>query len=192
MEKATTNGGLRALGFAGAACALFGLLLSLATPGPVRAADAPAGLGKFAGDFKYNGTKEQGMSIVEKAFDEALSDLNMVMRLMAKKAMAQRFAENLAIDISGEKVGIKIGENDKVSVALGKTETVKSSDGKGSGKATHKFEAGKLIETLVADTGTITNVFTLSPDGKTLTRDVTVSGERLKKPAKYRLVYVRK
>jgi hypothetical protein len=192
VEQATTQRGLRALGFAGAACALFGLALSLATPGPVRAADAPGGLDKFAGDYKYNGTKDQGMEIVEKAFDEALSDLNLVLRVMAKKAMAQRFAERIVIDVARDKVGIKIGENEKVSVGLGKTETVKSSDGKGSGKATHKFEGGKLIESLVGDTGTITNVFTLSGDGKTLTRDVTVSGERLKKPAKYRLVYVRK
>ena len=165
-------------------CATFALFLfALGGPSalPVRA-DAPAGLDKFAGDFKYNGTKEQGMAIVEKAFDEALSDLNIIMRAMAKKAMAQRFAERIAIAVSGEKVSVK----------LNKTETVKSADGKGSGKATHKFEGGKLVETLVGDTGTITNVFTLSADGKTLTRDVTVSGERLKKPAKYKLVYVRK
>lgn len=175
-------------------CATFALFIfALGGPAALPArADAPAGLDKFAGDFKYSGTRDQGMAIVEKAFDEALSDLNLVMRAMAKKAMAQRFAERLAIAVSGEKVGIKIGDNDEVSVKLNKTETVKSADGKGSGKATHKFDGGKLIETLVGDTGTITNVFTLSGDGKTLTREVTVSGERLKKPAKYKLVYVRK
>lgn len=155
-------------------------------------AEAPAGLEKFAGAFKYAGTRDQGMAIVEKAFDEALSDLNMVMRLMAKKAMAQRFAEHVAIEIAEEKVGIKIGDNEKVTVELGKTENVKSSDGKSSGKATHKFEAGKLTESLTGETGTITNVFSLSADGKSLTREVTVTGERLKKPVKYRLIYTRK
>ena len=189
MDPRTTN--QRVIRGFCAAGALF--VLALGGPGALPArADAPAGLDKFAGDFKYNGTKDQGMAIVEKAFDEALSDLNMVMRLMAKKAMAQRFAEHIAIGVSGEKVDIKIGENDEVSVKLNTTETVKSADGKTSGKATHKFEGGKLTETLVGDTGTLTNVFTLSADGKTLTREVTASGGRLKKPAKYKLVYVRK
>ncbi len=175
-------------------CAAFALSLFAlgGLPALPARADAPPGLDKFDGDFTYKGTKDQGMAIVEKAFDEALADLNIVMRTMAKKAMAQRFAERIGIDIDGEKVGIKIGDNEEVDVKLNKTETVKSADGKGSGKATHKFEGGKLIETLVGDTGTITNVFTLSADGKTLTREVTVSGERLKKPAKYKLVYVRK
>jgi hypothetical protein len=174
-----------------AAVALGFAALAGVTALPARA-DAPAGLDKFAGEFRYNGTKDHGMAIVEKAFDEALADLNIIMRGMAKKAMAQRFAESLSIDVSGDKVGVKIGENDKVKVALGKTEAVKSSDGKSSGKATHKFEGGKLVEVLTSDTGNVTNVFTLSADGKTLTRDVTVTGERLKKPAKYKLVYVRK
>jgi hypothetical protein len=176
---------------AGAARA-FAAGLLLCTSAAVVRADAPAGLDKFAGQFNYSGTRDQGMAIVEKAFDEALSDLNMVMRLLAKKAMAQRFAEHVLIDIAGDKVGIKIGDNEKVTVGLGKTETVKSSDGKSSGKATHKFEGGKLSENLSGDTGTITNILSLSADGKTLTRDVTVTGERLKKPVKYRLVYVRK
>lgn len=45
---------------------------------------------------------------------------------------------------------------------------------------THRFQA---------EDGTRTNVYTLSPDGRTLTMDVTVVSARLTGPMTYRLVY---
>jgi hypothetical protein len=174
--------GLTALGAA--------LLLPLAA---AHAADgsAAAGLAKFVGQYKYAGTRDEGIAIVEKAMDEALADVNIVMRTIAKKAMAQNFAETVAIDGDAGKLGIKIGENNKVAAGIGKTETVTGKDGK-SGKATHAFDGTKLTETITGDDGSIVNVFTLSADGKTLTRDTTVTSQRMKKPLKYRLLYTRK
>lgn len=155
-------------------------------------ADAPAGLDKYAGNYKYSNTRDHGVAIVEKALDQALADLNMVMKLLVKKTMSSRFAETVAIEVDGSKVGIKIGENDKATAKIGETETVKSKDGKQTGKLTHQFDGGKLTETLSGENGTFVNVFSLSADGKTLQRDVTVTSQRMKKPLKYRLVYTRK
>jgi hypothetical protein len=155
-------------------------------------ADAPAGLDKYAGNYKYGNTRDHGVAIVEKALDQALADLNMVMKLLVKKTMSSRFAETVAIEIDGSDVGIKIGENDKATSKIGETKSVKSKDGKQSGQLSHQFDGSKLTETLSGENGTFVNVFTLSADGKTLTRDVTVTSQRMKKPLKYRLVYTRK
>jgi hypothetical protein len=106
--------------------------------------------------------------------------------------MSGRFAETVLIEISGGELGIKIGENEKATVGVGKTETVKSVDGKQSGKVSHQFDGTKITETLTGENGTITNVFQLSADGKTLQRDVNVVSPRLQKPLKYRLIYTRK
>ncbi len=164
-------------------------LLSVAAPA---LADAPAGLEKYDGEYKYANTREHGVAIVEKALDAALADLNMVMKLLVKKSMSGRFAETVSIDVDGSEVGIKIGDNDKATARIGETENVKSKDGKQSGKLTHQFEGGKLTETLTGENGTIVNVLQLSADGKTLSRDVTVTSPRMKKPLKYKLVYNRK
>lgn len=173
------------------------LALAVALAAPIAApcpalAEPPAGLQKFAGNYKYANTREHGVAIVEKALDEALADLNMVMKLLVKKTMSGRFAETVLIEVDGSKVGIKIGENEKASAKIGETETVKSKDSKQSGKLTHQFDGTKLTETLSGENGTIVNVFTLSADGKTLLRDVTVTSQRMKKPLKYKLSYTRK
>jgi hypothetical protein len=155
-------------------------------------AETPPGLQKFAGNYKYSKDRDHGVAIVEKALDAALGDLNMVMKLLVKKTMSGRFAETVLIELSGGELGIKIGENEKATVGVGKTETVKSADGNPSGKVTHQFDGTKITETLTGDNGSITNVFQLSADGKTLQRDVNVVSPRLQKPLKYRLIYTRK
>ena len=155
-------------------------------------AETPPGLDKFAGKYKYSKDRDHGVAIVEKALDAALGDLNMMMKLVVKKSMSSRFAETVSIEVSGGELGIKIGDNEKATVAVGKTETVKSADGKQSGKVTHLFDGAKITETLTGENGTITNVFQLSADGKTLQRDVNVVSPRMQKPLKYRLIYTRK
>jgi hypothetical protein len=155
-------------------------------------AETPGGLPRYAGNYAYAGTRDQGVAIVEKAMEPALADLNMVMRMLAKKGIADRFAETILIEVPAGKVGMKVGTLDKVTGELDKPTTVKSEDGKQSGKVTFKFDGSKLTSILTGDDGTITTVFTLSADGKTLQRDVHVTSKRMKKPVAYRLIYKRK
>jgi hypothetical protein len=155
-------------------------------------AETPAGLTRFAGTYTYANTRDHGVAIVEKASEAALAELNMVMRLLAKKAMADRFAINILIETPPGKVGMKTGSLQKVTSELNKPVDVKSEDGKQTGKVTFKFEGGKLISSLTGDDGSVTSTFTLSADGKTLQRDVHVVSKRMKKPVSYRLVYKRK
>lgn len=155
-------------------------------------AETPAGLPRFAGSYVYSNSKDHGIAIVEKASEAALADLNMVMRLLAKKAMADRFALNILIEVPPGKVAMKVGSLDKFAAELNKPTQWKSQDGKQSGMVTYKFEGGKLITNVAGDDGGITSTFTLSEDGKTLQRDVHVTSKRMKKPVSYRLIYKRK
>jgi hypothetical protein len=54
-----------------------------------------------------------------------------------------------------------------------------------------KVAGSTLTQTFVAEDGKRVNVYTLSPDGKTLTMNVTVTSPRLPKPLNYKLVYRR-
>jgi hypothetical protein len=154
-----------------------------------QAADTPPALAKYAGEYKYTGTKDQGNAIIEKALDEALSELNMVMRLMIKKAMPQTLIEKILIEIPSGKIGIKMGDLQKVTCDVGKSETVKTPDGKYTGKVTHLFDGNKITETSAWEGLLITNVLQLSADGKTLHRSVVAKSDRLEKPVKYKLDY---
>ncbi|MFI5306098.1 MAG: hypothetical protein ACHQ53_02020 [Polyangiales bacterium] len=194
MEKPTlSDDGLVGRGWPGGftmvACAA---LIALALAARTARAETPPELLKYSGDYKYAGTRDQGVAIVDKALDDGLSDLNMVMRLLVKKAIGDHFIEQIQIEVKGGRIGIKAGELPKTTTEDGKTENVKTPDGKYTIKVTHHFWEGKLIATSVGDNGTTTTVFELQPDGKTLQCAVTFKSDRLTKAIRYKLAYKRK
>jgi hypothetical protein len=161
--------------------------------GPIVAhAETPPTLAKYAGEYKYAGTRDQGVAIVDKAIDKGLSDVNTVMRFLIKKALADHFVESILIRTPSGKIGIKTGELPEATTEIGKAETFKSQDGKMSLKVTHQFDGNKITEISVGEQGTTTTVFELAADGKTLHRSVTFKSDRLDKPVKYKLDYTRK
>ena len=58
-------------------------------------------------------------------------------------------------------------------------------------RVTTEWESGRLEQTFAAEDGQRLNVFTVSPDGNTLTMNVTVTSPRFAVPLTYRLVYNR-
>jgi hypothetical protein len=161
--------------------------------GPIVAhAETPPTLAKYAGTYKYAGTRDQGVAIVDKAIDKGLSDVNTVMRFLIKKALADHFVESILIRTPSGKIGIKTGELPEATTEIGKAETFKSQDGKMSLKVTHQFDGNKITEISVGEQGTTTTVFELAADGKTLHRSVTFKSDRLDKPVKYKLDYTRR
>jgi len=159
---------------------------------PEARAETPASLVRYAGVFSYAGTKEQGLAIVDRAWDAALSDANIFMRFMIKNAVKQRLIDKILIELPPGKIAVKLGDFEKVPAEIGKTENFKAADPKQSGKVTYEFDGSKITETFVGDQGTFTNLLELAPDGKTLHRSVTIQSDRLPKPVRYQLDYVRK
>jgi hypothetical protein len=155
-------------------------------------AETPTSLVRYAGVFSYAGTKEQGLAIVDKAWDAALSDVNIFMRFMVKNAVKQQLIDKILIELPPGKIAVKLGDFEKVTAEIGKTENFNGADPKQSGKVTYEFDGGKITETFVGAQGTFTNILELTPDGKTLHRSVTIKNDRLPKPVRYQLDYVRK
>ena len=185
--------GIGSWGLRGVVAALVVSLAAIASaPSSAQADETPPALAKMAGQYKYAGTRDQGVEIVEKATEEALAELTMVLRMLIKKAMSSNFAETILIETPPGKIGMKVGDLDKTTQPVGKTETVKAADGKREAKLTYEFDGSRIKATLASAEMSIFTYFTLAGDGKTLARDVTVTGKRLAKPVKYRLMYTRK
>jgi hypothetical protein len=155
-------------------------------------AQSASPVARYAGEYKYSGTREQGMAIIDRALDYALSDLDMITRPLVKQAINQRFAEVIHIEVAGNKVGVKVGDYPLASCELDKTVPAKGNDGKPAGTVGHKLDGAALVETYLGEHGSLVNNFELSSDGKSLLRNVTVKGDQLKKTIRYKLQYVRK
>jgi hypothetical protein len=156
----------------------------------VALAEHPAELKRFAGKYAYAGTKDAGQEIVDKAFDAAMQKLNMVMRLMMKKALSQGFAETVVVELPGDKISVRVGDREPVPTEPGKPQTV-TRDGK-TGKLTQRLVGNKLEVLIEGEDGSVRNVLELAADGKTLKRSVTVTSPRLDKPVSYALIYTRR
>ena len=64
-------------------------------------AQTPAGLARYAGQYTYAGSRDDGVEIVEKAVDKAMADQNMVIRALAKKGFSDHFATLVLIEAEG-------------------------------------------------------------------------------------------
>jgi hypothetical protein len=159
---------------------------------PEARAETPASLARYAGAFSYAGTREQGLAVVDKAWDAALSDVNVFMRFIVKNAVKNQLIDKILIELPPGKIAVKLGDFEKVAAEIGKTENFKGADPKQSGKVTYEFDGAKITETFVGDQGTFTNILELTPDGRTLHRSVRIRNDRLPKPVQYQLDYVRK
>jgi hypothetical protein len=109
-----------------ASCATAAAVVLVLVVGSISRAHAehPPELQRFAGQYAYAGTKEAGQKIVDGAFDAAMQKLNMVMRLMMKRALSQGFAESIVIALPGDRISVKVGDREPVPTSPGKTETV--------------------------------------------------------------------
>jgi hypothetical protein len=155
-------------------------------------AQTPPELAKYAGTFVYAGKRDDGIDIVEKAVDKAMSDQNMVIRALAKKGFSDHFADTILIEVPPGKIGLKVGDLDKYTQEVGKTVQVKGKDGK-TGRLTYRFDGGAIVSTLLGEDSTsVRTVLTLASDGKSLQREVKITSSQLAKPISYRLQYKRK
>lgn len=166
------------------------LALCLAASASVLA-QTPPDLARYAGQYVYAGSRDDGIEIVEKAVDKAMADQNMVMRALAKKGFSDHFADKILIEVPAGKIGLKVGDLDKYTQDIGKTVTVKGKDGK-QGRLTYRFDGGAIVSTLLGeDSSSVRTVLTLAADGKTLQREVKITSSQLNKPISYRLQYKR-
>lgn len=175
------------------ACSLAAIPLTTAlVPSPASAEPSPA-LSKFKGDYKFAGTRDDAMKVIGKAIDDGLSQVNIVMRTVIKKAIQGRkgtYIETISIDVPGDDIVIKLADYE-VKTANGKAKSVTSPDGKPT-TVKHELKGSTLQQSFTGEEGSITNTFTLKDGGKILERKVTITSKRLSKPVTYQLSYKRR
>ena len=171
----------------GAGAALLWLTCGVATA----QADDVADLAKFAGNYQFAGSDDQGMAIIDKAIEEAVSQMNTVKALVVSKVLEanKHFIKQVKIDLPSGRIRIKLDELDLDA----KPGEPKSLDGAGgSAKLTVRLKGGKIEQVIESDRGAFTTLYGLEQGGAVLQRDITVTDKWLDKPVRYRLTYKRR
>ena len=103
----------------------------------------------------------------------SMADVNMVMRLMVKHGIEQRFAETIVIEVPGDKIGIKVGDGEHVH-----DRDRQDRDGQGRGRQDRqgsrtRSTARRSPRRSPATTARSPTTSSSDSDGKTLHRSVT-------------------
>lgn len=172
------------------------LFLLLASAAQLQAQADPAFRGVFVRDVAAGDDMEQ---VIEQSLPKIKSTLGRIFKGKARDRLREvnrpygwiRFSpEGNLVTVESDLWGTKLTtpkngtlEKWQRRTAGGKTETVKVTTDTRGATMTQRFEA---------EDGARTNVYSLSPDGKTLTMNVTVTSDRLTGPITYKLVYRRR
>ena len=133
--------------------------------------------------------------------NSAVARMNVVVRQIARPRLRSTNSAYPRMVISYDEQNVRVDTQGRPSVTspangqpvlwqreTGRTCTVVRGD---CVRVTTEWEAGHLEQAFVAEDGQRVNAFTVSPDGNTLTMNVTVTSPRLPAPLIYRLVYNR-
>lgn len=168
------------------ATTLFGMALVAALPLKAHA----QGASSLNGSFQLNAAASEN---VHDAIDAAVRPMNRITRPIARRRLRGTNAaySRVVITTSRGQHSIQFDQRAPVvSPADGTAIRWRREDGE-EFDVTQRVTNGRLEQRFVAEDGSRTNVFTLSPDGRTLTLQVTIESPRLPDPLVYRLVYDR-
>lgn len=176
--------------------AVFGILGSIALSvafSHTAAAKPPADLARFNGHYVYAKSSAHGEKVIERALEKAFEHLNIALRTIAKAALNNRKQKLLIQNINiwiDDTVNVKLDDQPAIA-KLDVPKKIKNPEGNDA-KLLYRFRGGKLEQILSSSRGSISTIYKLEADGKTLHRYTTIKGDKLKHPIRIKLTYKRK
>jgi hypothetical protein len=146
------------------------------------------------GTYRFAGGREE-VREVERAIDEAVDEMNVFIRGIARRRLREPNlpTDELRISLGGDLLTVARTGQPKVSApTTGKPVPWRNPRNGNELQASHRITpAGALEQKLIGDRGVSTNVFTVSAEGKLLMK-TTVTADKLPSPIRFTTTYVRK
>lgn len=164
---------------------LLPLLAAFALPAAAHAQEST-----MRGTFTLN---RQQSDDVNRAIETAVSRMSFVTRPIARGRLRRTNTayNRVVINYTQTEVSTTFDQRRPVeSPANGQPVKWTREDGEKFDLST-EWQNGRLVQTFRAEDGSRTNTYTISPDGRTLTMNVTLRSPRLTSPLEYKLVFNR-
>jgi hypothetical protein len=161
---------------------LLPLLAAFALPAAAHAQEST-----MRGTFTLN---RQQSDDVNRAIETAVSRMSFVTRPIARGRLRRTNTayNRVVINYTQTEVSTTFDQRRPVeSPANGQPVKWTREDGEKFDLST-EWQNGRLVQTFRAEDGSRTNTYTISPDGRTLTMNVTLRSPRLTSPLEYKLV----
>jgi len=130
---------------------------------------------------------------VAAAIDSTVADMNFIKRPIARKKLTRLnpVYKKVVIAISDRGVFVKFDERDLISMPPGGQPGPWTREDGDKFMVAAQVSKDQMIQTFKNDEGERTNLFKLSPDGRTLTMSATIKSPQLPKPLTYSISFGR-
>lgn len=130
---------------------------------------------------------------VAAAINSTVADMNFIKRPIARKKLTRLnpVYRKVLIAIGDKGVFIKFDERDSIPMPAGGKPGPWTREDGDKFMVAAQVTRDQLIQTFKNDEGERTNIFNLSPDGKTLTMNTTIKSPQLSKPLTYTITFGR-
>lgn len=164
------------------------VLLSVAG---VASGQEAAGLDRYVGHWRYDGTPEHGQRIIEAAVGRAVDGMGFIVSDIAAGRLRgkNQLVREIVISQAGDRVRIAFDGTRVYETALEQWTPHHTPDGE-SVSVLHRYHQGSLVQLFRSDSGTRRNVFRMSGDRIRL--EVTVQSPSLPRAMTYSLTYRRR
>ena len=149
---------------------------------------AHAQAGAIAGTFTLDRAASDN---VDRAIARAVKDMNFITKPIARGRLQKTNQpyQQVTIATEGANTVVTIDKQPpRQAPSNGTAVDWTRADGE-KFKLTMTWDGGSLVESFKAEDGQRVNAYTLSPDGSTLTMNVTITSPRLSKPLTYKLAF---
>ena len=127
------------------------------------------------------------------AINTTVADMNFIKRPIARGRLTKvnPAYKKVAITISDKEVLVKFDEREPIHMPTGGKSAPWTREDGDKFQVAAQVSKDQMIQTFKNDEGERTNVFKMSPDGKTLTLSATVKSPKLPKPLTYSISFGR-
>lgn len=171
------------------------MLVAAAVAAPHIAATQPSArvaLERFAGRFE-NPLADDGASAIEQAIEAGIAEMHAMRRLIAERRLKENNPpiSRMEFAVTGE--GLMVGYADgrrHLTAALDTWTQSLTPDGSRV-DVLHRFVGGRLVQALRERNGGAEHVFVLSPDGRELEMQATITSPHIPRPIRYAMTLER-
>ena len=139
-------------------------------------------------------TLDQGNSDnINDVIENAVGKMNFLKRLVARGRLKKLnpVYHQVAITASSNEISVTVDNQPTLRTPATGTPVAWNSPDGGKANASMQLSGGHLVQTFTSADGRRVNDYTLSPDGRTLTMQVTETSSRLSQPIRYKQIYLR-
>lgn len=149
-----------------------------------------AGLERFNGTWRYNGSAASGQQIIERQVERTVAPMNIFVRAIAAGRLRgkNQLVRRIEINIANDNARIVFDGSRTYRTGLGQWRN-HTFDGDQL-RVQIRHRGGSLVQLFRSDGGSRRNIYTILPDGN-MRLQVTVQSDQLPRDMTYRLTYRR-